>query len=424
MKTIIKTLFVLFASAALCALLSLPAFAACGGTVVIANFNTGWQQNISGTPDNGTGTGTIFCQFWDVGSAATNNSGTLKTSVIIAAYSTGYYVQTDWGNTGVVGCPTKGDRMAWLYSIANGGTGQYLIMSCVNNASNQYDFDAITNGPGNTPSPIAIPALTISSAKTNGDGTDTATVTWTPIANLLGYYDSAPTNNNIITGVAIRYYNGTVAPSDFTTGSWTLCTTGGSVQWGATGTDPGTATVTFPTPASGYLTYLSMSILFDGQAAGAVNPPSNASGLAPPSPMALGLTETAFVGASSTAIGPTAAGVFSSFAADETSPGKLELTWRSNVENGVAYYQAYSSSSSNGSFLPIDGTKVNALGNGHVYSVDVPMPTRFSTGAIYVKIGAARMDGGESWSDVRTVSTGITPPTGGSNATSNQGGRR
>lgn len=413
--TNLKRFLFLFALAILATGLSVGTMAGCSPGRPVANVS-GWQTPVSGT----LGT-TIICNFWEVGNAAANNSGTLDQTIgYVTAYSTGYYVTSDWGNGGVNGCPgnppPSTSRTAFLYSIANGGTGQYLIMSVPYNTSlGRYDFDAITNGNSGTNvcAPLDIPALTITNATVNGDGTTTADISWTAISNLLGYYDAAPANN-IITGCAIRYYTGSSAPSDMTTGSWTLCTNG-DIEWGASGTDPGSASVTFPSPASGDNTWLAMSLLFDGQTASVVNPGRG---------KAQGLTETAFVGASSNPIGPTAAGVFSAFAADKTSQGQLEMSWRSNVEDGVAYYQAYASSSRNGSYQPIDGTKTNAEGNNHVYSVKVPMPRSFSTGAIYVKIRAVKMSGSNSWSDVVTVNTGINPQTGGTGATSNQGGQR
>ncbi len=122
-----------------------------------------------------------------------------------------YYIQTNWGNNGAVGCASTSSRTAFLYSIENGGAAQYLLVS-VNylGALNGWEFDTVTGGAtitepatcyGGVPvsclvTPVAIPGLTISNTVNNGNGTYTITFTWTAISNLKGYYDSAPTTTS------------------------------------------------------------------------------------------------------------------------------------------------------------------------------------------------------------------------------------
>ncbi len=284
MKGTIKTLMMI--GLALAAFTSFSeAKAQCSTSIMIVNYATGGQMNIAGTLDDGSGAGTIMTKFWMMGQSAAHSSGTLPTNYQVSPWSTNsYWINTDWGNMGVNGdCPSLSDRNVFLYSIQNGGAGQYIILS-TNYTSNlaSWDFDAITNGNGtlgaNTESPLPIPALTLVSQTTVG-GMTNLNLTWTPIANLKGFYDVDP-GTNLITGVAVRYFQGSAAPSSFKTADWPVA---GVVSFGAAGSDPGQASVQVPETPSGMVTYVALSVLFDGGAPG-------------------GFTETAFVGA------PTLAG--------------------------------------------------------------------------------------------------------------------
>ncbi|MGA9753095.1 MAG: PKD domain-containing protein [Acidobacteriota bacterium] len=227
-------------------------------------------------------------KFWITGKSADFNSGTLATvSQVNDLGSGGYYIASNWMNSGVYGGdPSTSDRAAFLYSIQNGGSGQYLILSTsFDSGYYGWNFDLITNGNGtlgaNTESPLPIPALTLASQTTVG-GMTTLNLTWTPIANLKGFYDVDP-GTNLITGVAVRYFQGSAAPTSFKTAGWPVA---GVVSFGTNGPDPGQAAVQVPETPAGMVTYVALSVLFDGGAPG-------------------GFTETAFVGAP-TLVGGTA----------------------------------------------------------------------------------------------------------------------
>ena len=255
-------------------------WAGCGTSMIILNSATGGQMNVVGTLDDGTGTGTIMTKFWLQGQSAQHNSGALQTIYQVQDWSANsYYVWSDWGDAAVVGdCPPSSGATIFLYSIANGGNAQYILLRAgYSSAYAGWDFDAITNGNGtlgaNTESPLPIPALTLVSQTTVG-GMTNLNLTWTPIANLKGFYDVDP-GTNLITGVAVRYFQGNAAPTSYKTANWPVA---GVVSFGAAGSDPGHAAVQVPETPSGMVTYVALSVLFDGGAPG-------------------GFTETAFVGA-------------------------------------------------------------------------------------------------------------------------------
>jgi hypothetical protein len=378
-----KRILLVLAISALGAFMTTGLFAACGTATPAANVN-GWQPTVGGGSGLGT---TVLCHFWQYGTPA-NNSGTMAQSLMATAYSTGYYVTTNWANSGVVGCPgilsaLGGTRTTFVYSIANGGTGQYLPMTTTWSASlSRYDFDAISNGPGNTPTPLAIPkpAVTLSSQDASYYY---FTVTWPAISNLKGYYDSAPANN-IITGLVLRTATSTAS---YATSNWTVGTlSDGSsavINFGASGTDsgaiPGGLTLRLAKPINTG-TYLAISLLFDGASPGDA------------------IRETSFVGAPLSVIGPTASPLFANVTADPT-----RVAWTSGDESRVASYQAYMSLTPNGTYRAI-GQPVAALGSGHSYTVNyrVVAPT------YYVKIKASKTDGTFVWSSAVKV-TRIAP---------------
>lgn len=364
-------------------------FAQCGSSTSALNV-AGWQQNVTGV----LGT-SVIVKFWQVGNMAAANSGTLGQAFIVGPYSTGFYVATDWANTGVVGCPGVGPgligtRTALLYSIGNAGAAQYLVMSVPWSAGlSRYDFDSITNGPGNVPAPVAVPVPTVQTSTVLG-GNITANLTWTALtaAQLKGFYDAAPANN-IITGYAIRYWTGAGAPGTFATGSWTLCPTGGTVNIGLAGTDPGAATVTFPAPLAGNRVYLALSILFDSQTATIAGRGE-----------AQGFGETMFVGGPSSYFGPTAAGLF--VRNDISSKqGMVTVDWTTNVETGVASFEVYYSAQKNGSYVPVAGASALPKGNNSSYLVTFAKPVKGQK--LFYKVAAQMTDGSTQWSDVLKI---------------------
>jgi hypothetical protein len=251
-------------------------------------------------------------------------------------------------------------------------------MSVFGDGSN-FDFDKVTNGPGNVCAPLLIPYPSSRSkvADSNGSGWD-YTLNWTPIANLKGYYDTDP-GNNIITGLAVYYQTTSSAtpPSNALSG-WTLASGGtpnytGYVNWGASGSDPGTISVYVPNTPDGQYTYVAFALLFDGAAPGDA------------------IRMTQFLGLA--AAGPTASPLFANVTADPTT-----VAWTSGDESRVASYQAYMSLTQNGTYRAI-GQPVAALGSGHSYTVNyrVVAPT------YYVKIKASKTDGTFVWSSAVKV---------------------
>lgn len=374
-------------------LLGAVLWANCPGSQLVENSSAGFQQNVSGTPGS-----TIYTTFWEVGNGSANNSGTLATSSMIYSYSTGYYVFADWGDTGVVGCPgnppPSTSHTAFLYSIANGGNAQYLIMSVAYNGT-AYDFDDITNGPGNTPSPVAIPTPVVKSAVNNGDGTYTVTLSWKTadggsgvISNLNGYYDSVPASP-IITGAEVYYmnmpYSGgstPTAPSTYATSSWSIPTSGGLVTFG--GTDPGTATVTLPEPAAGTSDWFAISLLFDGASPGDA------------------IRETSFVGAATAnGVGPTAAPLFSATRANvvENSRHQVQVSWVSGTENNIVRYRVQWSRNGRNHWRAV-GQVIDPKGSGQAYNVSLRLPM---FGTYYLRVKAVLADGNKQFSSAMKV---------------------
>ncbi len=356
---------------------------------------SGYQTATYATP--GTD---ILTKFWIVGASAAN-SGTLATASVISGNgqaSGKVYPFSAWGSAGTAFAaphpnPNAGqDRTAFLYSVANGGNAQYLVMSTGGDGFN-FNYDSITNGTGtnsNICAPVAIPKITSASRVSNAQGAD-YTVNWTAITNLKGYYDTAPASN-LITGIAVYYWNASGSPStasDYavTNAKWALASGGpnsrtGYVTFTGSATDPGTATVFLPTAAPNP-TYVAFEVLLDGFTPGA-------SGFK---------SETDFLGAAVELANPTAAGVFAAFGAT-LRHGEVTAMWRSNVEGGVMAYQvavAPAAKKRPGAFLPVLTTP--PLGDDHAYAVAFPLPERVTTKAFFVKVGALMQDGSVSWSD-------------------------
>jgi hypothetical protein len=365
--------------------LGIQVFAACGDTELIANVSG--SQTAVGT----LGTDCLV-RFWLVGNGAANNSGTLADASIATGSSGNYKVNSDWGNFGVTGCPNGAGRTAVLYSSANGGNGQYVLVSVNINNGIYWNFDD-ANG-GGACAPVNIPTIaTVVAAGPLADNSYDLTITWTPIANLLGYNDTLTSDsNNVITGVAAYRYNGTAAPTNFAKSAWTLASGGPNSRTGyvtfagvnSSNPDPGTMIVNVPGPiASGTVTYLALSVLFDGATPGDA------------------IRETQFVGPYfNKPIGPTASPLFANVTADPTT-----VAWTSGDESRVASYQAYMSLTQNGTYRAI-GQPVAALGSGHSYTVNyrVVAPT------YYVKIKASKTDGTFVWSSPVKVTRLATEP--------------
>jgi hypothetical protein len=346
----------------------------------------------------------ILTKFWIVGAGGANNSGTLSTASMITGNgqtSGKVYPFSAWGSTGTAFAaphpnPSAGqDRTAFLYSVANGGNAQYLVMSVGGDGFN-FNYDGISNGTGssgNVCSPAPIPTLTINNSVENSDGSYDVTVSWTPITALKGYYDTSPANN-LITGAAIRYQTNSTKPTNFLTGAWTLAAGGpnsrtGYVSWGNNGSDPGTLTVRIPgSIPSGQATYLAMSLLFDGAT------PGTGSGWN---------AETDFVGPASLQIGPTPAGVFASFGAT-LRQGRVSATWRSNVEAAVLAYDVQAAprvGGQSGVFASME--TLSPLGDGHNYIASFKVPKAIRTKVFYVRVVALLRNGGQETTPPRIL---------------------
>jgi len=351
--------------------------AQCPTSITVANV-WGWQAEVNGTPGE-----TLLCKFWLVGSQNTLNSGTLRQDMGFATpYSTGYYVTTNWGNTGVEGCPgfgevLNGTRTAFLYSIANNGAAQYLVMSTAwNSFYSRYAFDDITNGNSgygpNIETPLMIPSLA-ANPQTPSNGIMTVNLVWKSIENLKGFYDTAP-DKNLITGVAVRYYQGISKPSSFKTSDWKLA---GVVNFGDHGTDPGRATVQLPDNAD-LQTYVALSILFDGSGPG-------------------GFAETDFVGQPTLVLfSPAFFAEFGNVSAVLSGhPPNINVSFTMVAEQGVKSYTVEGSRSPMGLFMAL--TTIPAEGNG-AYGASVP-----KKGTKAIRIRATLGDGSEITSKVVAV---------------------
>jgi hypothetical protein len=365
---------------------------------LIANADTGWQQNLTNT--SGALGSSVLAKFWQVGNAAGADSGTINQGSLASAYSTGYRVYTNWSTAGVVGAPpSSGARTAVLYSDVNGGSARFLIMS-TGPSVGQYDFDAITNGSsnaggctgtGNAPCSVSIPNVIAGTRAPNDANGKDYTVSWTPLSNLEGYYDTDP-GSNLITGIAVYYWNGAAAPTANATGygisnaNWVLAAGGtnpartGYVSWGSSGSDPGTLTVYIPSSAPA-TTYVALDVLFDNWTPGTATFP----------------TRTDFVGAATAFAGPTPAGVFASFNAS-LHHGVVKVSWRSNVETGVASYTVYASGHKHRNFRPVDSTSTVPQGDNHLYALNFPYPKSIHRRVLFLKVAALRMDGTTTWS--------------------------
>ncbi len=353
----------------------------------------------------------LLGKFWIYNLPATINSGTTtqatmltgngQASGVVFPYCTwvnGTSSPTHpspWDTTNSVTC----DRTVFLYSNYNNGSPQYLIMSVQGNSGKSFNFDLVTNGPGNVLAPFAMPQITSASRVATAGGAD-YTVNWTAIANPKGYYDSAPAGN-IVTGVAVYYWNAAGTPTSITDYAitnlnWVLAAGGPSSRTGyvtfLTGADPGTTTVWLPDAAPNP-SYCALELLFDGV------DPSQAAGFC---------ARTDFVGHAVSLANPTPAGVFAGFDA-KLAMGTVTATWRSNAESGLAFYQVYASKLVGGPYVPINGTLTSPMGDSHVYTATFPFPKEIGKRKVFLKVKATDMDGTEWWTQPVKVARRTAP---------------
>ena len=356
----------------------------------------------------------ILTKFWVVGAGSSNNSGSQSTATMISGngqVSGHVFPFTTWSGGTSFALPhpapqgTSCDRTAFLYSVANSGKAQFLIMSIYGDGTN-FNFDAITNGPSNILSPVTIPQMAITNSVKTSDGGYDISLSWSSLANLtgglFGYYDSQPASN-VVTGAAVYYWtntSGTTPPTNYAVGAWTLASGGpnsqtGYISWGnSTPADPTALTVHIPGPIpSNNATYLGMRVLFDNWN---------------PSMTSFFATATDFVGQASAQVGPTPAGVFAGFDA-KLAMGTVTATWRSNAESGLAFYQVYASKLVGGPYVPINGTLTSPMGDSHVYTASFPFPKEIGKRKVFLKVKATDMDGTEWWTQPVKVARRTAP---------------
>ena len=348
---------------------AVPVFAQCGTYYGILNPISGGQLEVKGTLDDGSGTGTIFTKFWLQGQGESVNSGTVPTIFQLFPWGQdSYYVWSSWGEVGVHGCPKTSSRLVFLYSIANAGRAQYILMSTgYNDAFQAWDFDAVSNGDGyygpNTMLPVSIPKPEVSLAK--GD-TDVMTITVAPpsVNNLRGFFDKDP-GTDLVTGVAVRYYQGASAPTSFRTSDWPLAailppTTRGGASMPVSLSLPKTA---------GTSTWIAYSLIFDGGQAGKT------------------FMETEFVGEPAPVVGVTPRAAFATVAA-QASKSAITVGWRMSEETGVASYAVTVSRTAAGPYVTLGGPVQPSPVAGTSYKATVT-----SAIARYVQVVATLQDG-------------------------------
>lgn len=264
---------------------AVPAWAQCDNNYGVINAISGGQLEVRGVLDDGSGTGTIRTKFWLEGLSSSFHSGSLPTTWQVFPWGTeSYYIWSDWNwVAGIPTCLPTDRRTLFLYSIANGGAGQYLLASTdFRPFYESWDFDAITNGDGGlgpntmTPKPIPVPTAALLPSVGSSDVV-TVRLVWGGFLDLYGFYDSRPVSP-LLTGIAVRYMQAKDAPDSVRTADWALAA---FVDFRKVGGDPGEAVVQLPA-APGLKTYVALSLVFDGGKPGVGE---------------AGRTETEFVGA-------------------------------------------------------------------------------------------------------------------------------
>lgn len=418
MKTSPRNKITILAVAALLFSLSAALDAACPANIQLGNLGSlrSYQAPINGIPADGSGNGTIQTVFWAEGSAAQLNSGSLPTYRMISPYLNGYFVSADLGSPDVAGsCPNTAERLVFLYSIENNGHGQYLVMNTGWDPTvGAFNFDNVTNSSVSAPqgplaaknilsrhrrlpgspgalSPVSIPRPSIQHIQNQGTQ-DRITVAWRPIQNLKGYSDQPPQHSpNIVTGIAVRYYQGYTAPDSFKTTSWMLAV-GGVVNWGNNGNDPGTATIMVP-HEPGLKTYIALTVLFDNAYPSFYGRPP--------------ISETAFVGENSTVSEAPASLQFTGITASWIF-NTIRVSWHVDSVESVESFRVFWSARPSGMFLvagdtvsptaPVFGTFSQS------FEVEASQP-----GPLYVRVMARLKDGTIAYSKTIEVTKGSLP---------------
>ena len=198
--------------------------------------------------------------FWVYGAGDSTNAGTCTTTQnqarIIGTAPTRYAAYNaggNWGNACAVGCPgipPNGVRTVVFVCQRIGETTsdhkvKYALLSTVYNTTlGRWEIGDVTNGNGRTsrwvvPNEFPVPVVTGSTNK--GDGYYDIQLAWTPPSGggtngNMGFYDSLPTGQPLIQSYEIYYKESATAPTDPSTGTWSL----------------------WPTPASGSSTSISL----------------------------------------------------------------------------------------------------------------------------------------------------------------------
>lgn len=354
----------------------------------IFNYSGGMQKQVQGALDDGSGLGSVETRFWAVGKAAAHNSGSCSTNQqLLAMGPDSYLVWANWENFGVSGPPPEvTDRTALLYSIENGGRGQYILMSVgYDDVLGGYDFGQVTNGNvagfPNQESPQLVPRLIVKSVR-KGNSNLVVSVAWDALNDLNGFSDVA-TSTNLVTGVAVRYTMGYNAPASFRTTDSTLAGNG-FVNFGTSGADPGMAEVSVPMPPPGLKAFLALSLLFDG---------------AQPSVGARTFTETAFLGEAkgvdATALADSIP-AFGTVSARLVQRSALRVTWTMSEESSVSSYVVFGASSAQGAFQRLS-VNLPARHTGQPYQFSAS-----ATSTRFVRVDAVTTSG-------RVVSSTIAP---------------
>jgi hypothetical protein len=369
MKALIRIGMVLAAAMMVAGFLAMS-FAQCPNGAV-GNSSIGMQMRVPGLPDDGSGTGTIITKFWIQGDAAAHNSGTLPTTSQISSLGgNNYSVWTDWGQEGVTGrCPDPTGKTLFLYSIENGGAGQYILMlTSYASYFSGWDYDAITNGGGKIASRIQGPD-SIPELRVRGMKVDKATILvgleWDPIRDLAGFYDLAPfVPINTLTGIVVRFDQRSDAPTSHRSADWKL---GAVVDIGSLGTDPGFVQIEVPN-LEGVTTYFALSLVFD-----------RGTPLGGPA-----FTETDFVGPQiSLATYPAGGPSFASVSAVRAG-ASVTVSWAMASERNTVSYQVLAASTSHGPFRPMGAPVAQTPAAGGSYSALVGC----RADAQYFKVGA------------------------------------
>lgn len=245
---------------------SLAVQAGCKDGFMVANFATGGQLNVPGALDDGTGAGTIKTKFWAQGQSGLMNSGALPTTYQVRSLGdSSYFIWSDWAWDQVSDyCPDATGRTVFLYSIWDGDTAKYILLSTAADKTRKvFDFGNVQNG--NSPQgsefqqPVGIPSLVVDSFESLPN-VHKMSVSWERIKDLKGFYDQDP-GGNLVRGVQVRYCLDSQTAKDHRVGNWQSAT-GGFVDFRLKGFDPGQAVVEVPN-LPGLPVYLALSVVFD-----------------------------------------------------------------------------------------------------------------------------------------------------------------